>query len=108
MEDDILSKHAVDGTAERGSGDIWRHLAAEPVLHENAGDPVALLHARHAGPNVCHFTGSVGTRNERKLEPPHIFTFRDKEIAVVQRNRMHADQYLARAGFRNFSFSRSQ
>ena len=91
-----LGQHAVDRAAHRRGLRRLVDGAAEPFLHEAAGDPVADLDAADAGPDRDHFAGAVRQRDQVGLgRGAGVLRLDREQVAVVERRGAHPHQHLA-------------
>src|SRR5208282_6570678 len=68
----------------------------KPTLEEGGDHTVAGGEAAHPRADRRHLAGTVRARNERQLEAAAVLALDDEEVAVVERDRAHAHQHLAR------------
>jgi hypothetical protein len=100
VQDDIFCKHAVDGAAEGPRDGLGRWSAARPARKESAGDAVADLEPRDAGPDCRDISRAVRERDHVRPGAAPIRASGNQEIAIVERGRANADENFAMSCFR--------
>ena len=97
VQDDFFGQHAVDVAAQAVAHLVRRRPAFQPVREEGAGHAVADLHPRHTGTDRQHFAGAVRARDDGVLDRDQVVAAGDHQVAVVERDGVHADAHFAQA-----------
>src|SRR6185312_4823605 len=94
IERDVLRKRSIERHAERWINANARTLL--PDLKERAAYAISRLEPCHLGACRYNLAGAIGQRDRGAIDRREVISGDHHLIAVVQRRRTHADEYLAR------------
>jgi hypothetical protein len=95
VQHDFFGQHAVDVAAQAIADLGGRRCTFVPERKERTGHAIAHLHTRHARPDGQHFAGAVRARNDRIVDRDQVVPGCDHQVAIVERNGVHANAHFA-------------